>query len=58
MAVVRVYDNAPSYTEAIAALETKGYLLSGIFPAAVGSGIRLFEFDCVMIRPGSERGNA
>jgi FkbM family methyltransferase len=58
MAVVRVYDNAPSYTDAIAALETKGYLLSGMFPAAVGGGLRLFEFDCVMIRRGLERGNA
>jgi FkbM family methyltransferase len=49
-AVVPVYDRVPGYCQFLAALEAKGYALSGMFPVASDDALRLLEFDCVMVR--------
>ena len=41
----------PTYMETIRYLGECGFELSGLYPVARDRSLRLFEFDCVMIRP-------
>ena len=45
----------PTYMETIRYLGERGFDLSGLYPVARDSSLRLFEFDCVMIRADARR---
>jgi hypothetical protein len=49
--VIGIYKGMPTYMETIRYLGERGFDLSGLYPVARDSSLRLFEFDCVMIRP-------
>jgi FkbM family methyltransferase len=51
MSVRPIYANMPKYSEVIAFLEQRGFILSGIFPNNAGHFPLLIEFDCYMFRP-------
>jgi hypothetical protein len=40
----------PSYHEALAELERLGFAVTGMFPVTRDAGLRVIEFDCVMVR--------
>jgi hypothetical protein len=44
-----VYENAPSYMKMTAEYESKGFLVSGIFPISRGADLALIESDLVMV---------
>ena len=48
--VIGIYKGMPTYMETIRYLGERGFELSGLYPVARDSSLRLFEFDCVMIR--------
>jgi FkbM family methyltransferase len=48
--VIGIYKGMPTYMEMIRYLGERGFDLSGLYPVARDSSLRLFEFDCVMIR--------
>jgi hypothetical protein len=48
--VIGIYKSMPTYMETIRYLGERGFDLSGLYPVARDSSLRLFEFDCVMIR--------
>ena len=48
--VIGIYKGMPTYMETIRYLGERGFDLSGFYPVARDSSLRLFEFDCVMIR--------
>lgn len=52
ISVRAIYEGMPSYLEALAAMQDLGYELTGLFPVARDSRLRLVEMDCVMIRTG------
>jgi FkbM family methyltransferase len=45
-----IYENMPPYTEAIAAYQSHGFELAGLFPVKADDHGAVIEFDCVMIR--------
>lgn len=51
VAVLRLYEGSPTMSEAVAAYESSGFEITGMYPvtreAATG---RVVEFDCVMVR--------
>ena len=47
-----IYEGAPGYAESITTLEGLGYTLTGLFPVAGDSFLRVVEMDCVMARVG------
>lgn len=49
MSILPVYERMPTFVEAIALLEAKGFDISGMFPVAEDARMRLIEFDCVMV---------
>jgi FkbM family methyltransferase len=53
--VIGIYKGMPTYMETIRYLGECGFELSGLYPVARDSSLRLFEFDCVMIRATSHR---
>jgi FkbM family methyltransferase len=48
--VIGIYKGMPTYMEMIRYLGERGFELSGLYPVGRDSSLRLFEFDCVMIR--------
>ena len=46
------YDGGTTYPEIIAWLEAQGFVLGSLFPIC-HQGLRLVEFDCLMLRPPS-----
>ena len=58
MAVIPVYEGVPRYLQALATLEAKGYAVSGMFPVTSDAGLRLIEFDCVMVRDAARPGKS
>jgi len=48
--VIGIYKGMPTYMETIRHIGERGFHLSGLYPVARDSSLRLFEFDCVMIR--------
>jgi FkbM family methyltransferase len=55
ISVKAIYENMPSYTEALLAYEAHGFELAGLFPVKEDDGGAVIEFDCVMIRRDAER---
>ena len=53
--VIGIYKGMPTYIETIRYFGERGFELSGLYPVARDSSLRLFEFDCVMIRAISNR---
>ena len=51
--VRQLYANMPNYYTSIAAFESAGFALSGMFPVTHDDRLRLIEFDCVMVRRDS-----
>ena len=49
--VIGIYKGMPTYMETIRYLGECDFELSGLYPVARDRSLRLFEFDCVMIRP-------
>ena len=49
--MIGIYKGMPTYMETIRYLGECGFELSGLYPVARDRSLRLFEFDCVMIRP-------
>lgn len=45
-----IYASMPNYRQTIEAMEALGFQLSGMFPVTHDDGLRLIEFDCVMVR--------
>lgn len=51
IAVLKLYEDMPHMTEAIAAYETAGFKISGMFPITREQDTgRVLEFDCVLVR--------
>ena len=61
LAVKRLYDDSPSFEEALEFYRAQGFELSAMVPNNVGFFPRLLEIDCIMYRrdlepePGSEQ---
>lgn len=49
-AVQHIYHDMVSYQEVIGWLQSRGYVLSGMYPVSVGHFPELIEFDCHMVR--------
>jgi FkbM family methyltransferase len=47
--VIGIYKGMPPYMETIRYLDERGFDITGIYPVSRDSGLRLVEFDCVMI---------
>ena len=50
IAVHPLYKDVPNYLEAMRQLNTLGFDLTGLFPIARDTHLRVVEFDCVMVR--------
>ena len=46
-----IYENMPPYDEAIAAFQSHGFELAGLYPVHADKSGAVIEFDCLMIRP-------
>jgi FkbM family methyltransferase len=47
--VIGIYKGMPPYMETIRYLDERGFDITGIYPVSRDGGLRLVEFDCVMI---------
>lgn len=50
VAVLKIYDDAPSMFESIDAILSYGFMVSGMFPVTLDDELRVIEFDCVAVR--------
>lgn len=50
MSLQPIYERMPSYSDAIDTFRSLGFAPSAIFPVTRDTGLRLVEFDCVMVR--------
>ena len=50
IAVKPIYDGMTGYMHAIAAMNGRGFELTGLFPVLRDRQLRIVEFDCVMVR--------
>jgi hypothetical protein len=51
IAVKHLYKDAPDFSEAIVALEQRGFTPIGFFPVVKqADNLRVIEFDCVAVR--------
>lgn len=50
MSVIPIYEHMPDYITALQMLQDRGFVLSGMFPVSHILGMKLVEFDCVMVR--------
>ena len=49
LSCLALYKNMPGYVEMLAALDQKGFQLSGMFPVNQDTSLRIIESDCVML---------
>jgi FkbM family methyltransferase len=49
ISLISIYEESPGYLESIARLSKQGFSITGLFPIARDNGLRVVEFDCVMI---------
>jgi FkbM family methyltransferase len=47
--IIGIYKDMPDYVETIRVLNQRGFDISGLYPISRDPGMRLIEFDCVMI---------
>ena len=50
VSVIPLYENTPSWIEALDAYKRAGFELSGLFPVSFDEQMRVIEFDAVLIR--------
>lgn len=50
MSVIPIYVGMPDYRQALAVLEERGFVMSGIYPVSTDAAHRLMEFDCILVR--------
>lgn len=50
VSIKSLYEGTPSYTEAVQAMEEKGFALTAVFPVAHDRKLQLIEVDCVLVR--------
>ncbi len=50
MSILPVYEDMPSYSEAISEFRDAGFDVSAMFPVTRDDDLRLVEFDCVFVR--------
>ena len=54
VAVVPLYEGAPGMLEALRTYESRGFVLSGLFPVTRDPDtLRILEYDCLMVRCGA-----
>jgi hypothetical protein len=51
LAIQRLYEDVPSYEEALEFYRGRGFELSALVPNNLGHFPRLLEIDCIMFRP-------
>jgi hypothetical protein len=56
LAVKRLYDDSPTFEEALDFYRTRGFELSALVPNNLGHFPRLLEIDCIMYRKDLESG--
>ena len=49
MSVLPIYEEMPSFEEALSVLRKRGFDITGMFPVCEDGKMRLVEFDCVML---------
>lgn len=49
--VLPLYQDMPTYQQAIESFNHRGFELSGMFPVTKDDDLRLVEFDCIMVKP-------
>lgn len=47
--IINIYEGMPGYMDTIRILNDRGFDVSGLYPISRDAGMRLIEFDCVMI---------
>jgi len=57
LAIMQIYENAPSMEESLIAYRKHGFELSAFVPNNAGNFPRLIEIDCIMYRPDKLRRN-
>jgi FkbM family methyltransferase len=50
MSIQPIYDGMPGFAESIGMLNEYGYDISAMFPVKRDDGLRLVEFDCIVVR--------
>ena len=55
VAVKQLYDDNPTYVEALPYLERLGFELVGAYPVERDNLMRVIELDCVMVRTARAR---
>ena len=55
MSLISIYDHMPKATEAMTAFEDAGFFASAMYPVSRDRHRRLLEFDCIMVRRGSDQ---
>jgi FkbM family methyltransferase len=56
MSIQPIYDGMPGFSESIGMLNEYGYDISAMFPVKRDDGLRLVEFDCIMVRGHAPNG--
>jgi FkbM family methyltransferase len=49
LSLIAIYEGSPNYLDSIAQLNEMGFSITGLFPITRDNGLRVVEFDCVMI---------
>lgn len=47
--IINIYEGMPGYMDTIRFLNDRGFDISGLYPISRDPGMRLIEFDCVMV---------
>lgn len=47
--IINIYEGMPGYMDTIRFLNARGFDISGLYPISRDPGMRLIEFDCVMV---------
>lgn len=47
--IINIYEGMPGYMDTIRFLNERGFDISGLYPISRDPGMRLIEFDCVMV---------
>lgn len=50
VSMIPIYQHMPDYASVITELKSLGFDISGMFPVTRDDGLRVIEFDCVMVR--------
>lgn len=56
--IINIYEGMPGYMDTIRHLNNSGFDISGLYPISRDPGMRLIEFDCVMVNRNTARDQA